>query len=316
MSTLVLVFVIACVSGGWRRAAKVFTVVAVVVLLGLYIALYVWIHYIRHGWETTYDYETGLGWAIVGVRGLLTIYVLVASVFAYLRTRAKFYLGWIFFAVCWMVSLCVFVGIAHTFEAWQRRRIVFGLMASVQAAIYIVLICFFFGGDAIAPPTTTTEEKERERVTDKERGVHTNGEGVEMTGAAAIAAPAGVPEKRLDVDDEEHSHSGETGEEGALVKPKSTRAAAATPAAVVAPAAAAVTAEDAVPSTPLADAAGGSSSRSRRQYAAADDDHTNGGGQMDYSSVFALKQNVLERPQHAPNDDALDDNEVHFVLHQ
>lgn len=294
VSNLVLLFAVLNISGAWSPLSKYISYVCIFILLGLYIALYVWIHEIRDPADTNYDYETGLGWTIVAVRGLLTIYAIFACIHAFLKERQSFYLIWMLFAVCWLVSLCVFVGIAHYFEAWKRRRIVFGLMVAVQAAIYIILTALFWGGDAtaIGAPRGRADEKasrrkeavEMQATQAKESNkVHLDDDEEAQAGAAAAAAAAGGSA---------HVRQPSAKHPGTVSDSPQQKTLQAPPVHVYH--------DDVEHGSSGASGAGGS------------------GAQMDYESVFALKQNVLEKPkrQQPKDDEELDDNEVHFVLHQ
>ena len=119
----------------------------IALLFLLYVALFIWQQEILDPASVLYVYETPPGWTIVAIRCLLVLWACWCLVHTYqLETefrKKQFYLVWSVIALTWLGSLPVIVGIAHELPSWVRRRIVFGLVNSVQAALYIALTYLF-----------------------------------------------------------------------------------------------------------------------------------------------------------------------------
>ena len=152
VSNLVLLYVVLAICKGWAISTNFLpdrrvTYMVIGVLLLLYIALFIWQQKILDPASVLYVYETPPGWAIVGVRCALTLWGAWCVVHTYRleseKRRRQFYIVWGILAVLWLVSLPIIVGIATVLETWLRRRVVFGLLNSVTAAIYLILAYLF-----------------------------------------------------------------------------------------------------------------------------------------------------------------------------
>lgn len=152
VSNLVLLYVVLSICKGWAISTNYlpdrrFTYMVIGVLFLLYIALFIWQQKILDPASVLYVYETPPGWAIVAVRSALTLWGLVCVVRTYRlegeKRRQQFYIVWGVLAVLWLVSLPIIVGIATALETWLRRRVVFGLLNSATAAIYLILTYLF-----------------------------------------------------------------------------------------------------------------------------------------------------------------------------
>jgi len=116
-------------------------------LLVLYCALFGWQQAVLDPAAVVYIYELPPGLAIVAVRGALTLWAAWCLYSTYRmeseRPKKQFYLVWAVFALGWLASLPIIVGIAHALESWLRQRVVFGIVNSVQAAVYLALTYLF-----------------------------------------------------------------------------------------------------------------------------------------------------------------------------
>lgn len=152
VADLILLYAVLNVSKGWTISTNYIpdrriTYLGIFVLFLLYIAVFVWTRTIMDPAAVLYMYATPPGYAVVGIRAALTLWVVFYVIRTFMlekaRNKRQFYLVWLVFASLWLASLPVIVGVASILDSWVRQSIVFGLTTSVQAVIYLALTYLF-----------------------------------------------------------------------------------------------------------------------------------------------------------------------------
>lgn len=152
ISNLILLYTVLNICKGWAISTnylpdKRASYLIILLLFWLYVALFIWQQKILDPASVLYVYETPPGWAIVAVRCILTLWAFWCLIHTYQleseRSKRQFYLVWGFLALAWLISLPIIVGIATNLETWMRKRVVFGILNSVQAFIYLALTYLF-----------------------------------------------------------------------------------------------------------------------------------------------------------------------------
>jgi len=123
------------------------TLFACFLLLLLHVSLFVWQQTLLDPASTLYVWELPPAWGVVGVRCALSAY----AAYCLLRTwrleteraRRQFYAVWAALALAWLLSLPVAVSVATALDTWLRRRVVFGVLHSAQAALLCALAYLF-----------------------------------------------------------------------------------------------------------------------------------------------------------------------------
>jgi len=92
-------------------------------------------------------YQTPPGLAIVGVRCALVLWAARCLWRTFTQEselpKRQFYLVWAIIALAWIGSLPVIVGIAVALPSYMRQRIVFAIVNTVQALLYLSLTYLF-----------------------------------------------------------------------------------------------------------------------------------------------------------------------------